>query len=501
MPSSSDFGFVTGACPSGRVRLRGFRGREAVSELSRFELWLEVDGGLSPEEQDRLLQSPCAIAMGPGPGDVLRGLLTRTVAVDRTRDEPFRLLATMTPTMHLLTLGRTNRIYQHQTILEIAATIFAKYKLAADVDYRFAVRASLPRREYVVQYEESDWDFLQRWLEYEGLTTWFEHGSVTDTLVVSDVGADAPDIAAPERIAYREKNNLATSGEATVFDWTVETQRVPARVVLFDYNYRTPHVRLAAKAGVPATGAFGTVMSYGEHFKDSDDGDRLARVRAERLACEHRTFRGRSDAPRLRAGHVVTLFDHHERAHDGKYFVTSVAHRGGEVPGVSGEASATYERYENAFEALPANMQFRPSCRTPWPSVHGIMHGHIAADGDGLYAEMDELGRYRVKLPFDTSGAQGQASSRWIRMAQSYAGSREGTHHPLRKGTEVLVAFIDGDPDRPILVGAVPNLHTQSPTTARNATQAVHHTPSGMRIEMEDRAAALSAAEGRETHG
>src|SRR5262249_17480682 len=94
--------------------------------------------------------------------------------------------------------------------------------------------------------------------------------------------------------------------------------------------------------------------------------------------------------------------------------------------------------------------------------------------------------RYKVKLPFDTASAAGIAASRWMRMAQPYAGTAEGTHHPLRRGTEVLVAFVDGDPDRPIIVGAVPNAHTVSPTTRANATQSVTRTPSGIRIELED---------------
>ena len=114
------------------------------------------------------------------------------------------------------------------------------------------------------------------------------------------------------------------------------------------------------------------------------------------------------------------------------------------------------------------------------------MHANIDADSNGDYAAIDSEGRYKVRMPYDVNLNKGDKASRWIRMAQPYAGAGYGTHHPLHKGTEVLVAHIDGDPDRPIIVGAVPNPHTSSPSTGQNATQSVTQTASGIRVEMED---------------
>src|SRR5262249_10072727 len=104
----------------------------------------------------------------------------------------------------------------------------------------------------------------------------------------------------------------------------------------------------------------------------------------------------------------------------------------------------------------------------------------------GQYAEIDETGRYKVTLPFDSGNNKGAAVSRWIRMAQPYAGPGYGSHHPLHRGTEVLVAFLDGDPDRPVIVASVPNAHTVGPVTNSNATQSVTRTASGIHIELED---------------
>jgi type VI secretion system secreted protein VgrG len=142
--------------------------------------------------------------------------------------------------------------------------------------------------------------------------------------------------------------------------------------------------------------------------------------------------------------------------------------------------------YRAAFQAIPAKTPFRPARSTPWPSIHGIVHGHIQSDGSGQVAEIDDQGRYKVRMPFDLATRPGMAASRWIRKAQPYAGAGYGMHFPLHKGTEVLIAHLDGDPDRPIIVGAVPHATTPSPVNVSNATQSVIQTATGIRVEMED---------------
>src|SRR5262249_23543881 len=161
------------------------------------------------------------------------------------------------------------------------------------------VSAKCPKREYVVQYEESDWDFLQRWLEHEGLYYWFEHGGTNEVLIISDSRDDATPIPGPSNVRYRDRNNLSTGGATTIGDWEIEQKRLPARVVVFDYNYRTPATRLVAKAPVDDKTGFGTMMRYGEHFKNVDEGAAVAKLRAERLACERRVYTGHTDCSRF----------------------------------------------------------------------------------------------------------------------------------------------------------------------------------------------------------
>jgi len=144
--------------------------------------------------------------------------------------------------------------------------------------------------------------------------------------------------------------------------------------------------------------------------------------------------------------------------------------------------------YRNTFTVLPAEVQFRPERKTPKARFNGVLNAKIDAAGSGQYAELDEQGRYKIILPFDTSGRKDGKASAWVRMMQPYAGSGHGMHFPLHKGTEVLLSFIDGDPDRPIIAGAVTNPETPSLVNADNQTKSRLVSASGNEFHMEDQA-------------
>ncbi len=481
--------FVSGACPQDDIRLLGVHGREWLSRLFEYDLLLTRSEPFSRSELDKLLHAPCAVALGSHAGDVLHGLLADITEIDTAQSKTPRYLARMVPTVWLLTMARTSRVYQNLSVTSLVGQILSRYQLSSPDDFRLEELQLGPEREYVVQYEETDWDFIQRWLEHEGRYYWFEHGTDAEVLVIADSPDIAPKIEAPVALSYRQRNELWTGGAATVWDFDRRQVRVPARVVVFDYNYRTPAVRLEAMHAVDEASGFGTVFHYNEHFETNDQGAAVAQLRAEHIQCERRTSQGHTDCGRLRVGHVFELQDHPDQERNGEYLVTSLEHEAGY--GVRDERYAEDEaplwHVHSQFTAIEAGVPFRPAKQTPRPNIHGIVAGHVASDGVGKYAEIDHQGRYKVAMTFDTADTQGSKVSRWIRMAQQYAGRGHGSSHPLRKGAEVLIAHIGGDPDRPIIVGSVPNAFTVSPTTDTNATQSVIETASGIRIEMEDR--------------
>lgn len=488
--------FLSGGLPPERLRLLGARGRESISRLFEIELFFVADREpLSDDEIDALLEAPCAVSLGPASCDVMYGILRRVHGLDTQGTQEARYVATMVPTAYLLTLARTNRIFQNMTVPAMVASILDQYGLAAGSDYQISVTGSYPSREYVVQYEESDWDFIQRWLEAEGIFYWFEHAGGRDVLRIADSNECATPIAEPRQVRYHQPNNLAETANA-IWAWSHTRERTPARVAVFDYNYRTPQIRMVGKADVDAKRGFGTAMFYNEHFKTNAEGEAIAQVRAERFRCAHRTYSGWSAYQRLRSGYTFELVDHVDSARDGTYLITSIEHRiGSEAqgwaqhgdPALQEPAGGDAERgYVACFEAIPIAMPYRPARVTPWPTIHGVIHGHVEEDSTGKYAQIDEVGRYKVRLPFDSGNAPGTQASRWIRMSQPYTGAGYGQHHPLHKGAEVLLVHVDGDPDRPVIVGSVPHGHTVSPVTKSNHTQSVTHTPSGLRIELED---------------
>ncbi len=485
--------FASGAMPDDPLVLRGVWGRERISRLFEFDLLLSRETGpLTDDELDELLKAPCAIALGKKKGDVVHGLLERVELIDSARTVAARYLARLVPSVWLLTLSRTSRVYQDTTVPDLVRTVLKLYGLKEGTgendhfEVRVSGAAKVPKHEYIVQYQESDWDFLQRWLEKEGFFYWFKHGGKTGKLVIADENGDATPIDDPACISYRERNNLSTGGASTIWDWNLVQRRIPARIALVDYNYRQPSTALFARSEIDEAHGFGTVFDYGDHFKDNDVGGALAKVRAERFSAERRTYSGRTDCARFRVGHRFGLENHHDGAHDGEYLLTAVEHRVG-FPVFSDGGSDGSQRYSARFEAIPFGVPFRPARRTPWPRIEGVMHAMIDGDTSGDYAELDDQGRYKVRMPFDMVGKKGSKASRWIRMAQPYAGPGYGMHHPLHKGIEVLVAHLGGDPDRPVIVGAAPNPRTVSPVTSSNSTQSVTQSASGIRIELEDR--------------
>lgn len=471
--------FKSGALPEDEVGLQGVIGTERLSGLFEIQLILARDKPYTDDEIDQLLKAPCAVALGKRKGNVVHGILSSIEMREAARDDMVGYLATMVPSVWLMTLSRTNRLFQSMTVPEIVKSVLEKYGLASGRDFEVHAWSGSPSREYVVQYEESDWDFVQRWLEHEGYFYWFEHGARGEKLVIAHENSTCPPITGNATMPYRERNNL--SGGESVLEWRVTQQRISARVALFDYNYRRPGQRIISQAEVDAKRGFGTVFYYGEHFKDKDEGDELAKVRAERLHAERWTIRARTDSARFRIGHTFELENHPIAEQDREYLITGMDYRAGYDPDL-GE----HQVYVGRFEAIPLTIAYRPKRVTPWPKISGVLHAHVDADGSGEYAQIDDQGRYRVHLPFDGMGPQGSNSSRWIRMAQHYSGAGYGSHFPLHKGAEVLLSHVDGNPDRPIIVGSVPNPHTLTPSTSSNATQSVIHTASGIRIEMED---------------
>ena len=191
-------------------------------------------------------------------------------------------------------------------------------------------------------------------------------------------------------------------------------------------------------------------------------------------------------------GYTFTLKDHYRGSFNQTYLVTRVGHEGNQTGYLLAGITMGHEDrgvyYRNSFSSIVSTVQFRPEQKAAMPRISGTLTAKIDAAGSGQYAELDTQGSYTVIVPFDTSGRKDGKASAPVRMAQPYAGSDHGMHFPLHKGTEVLLTFIDGDPDRPIIQSAVPNPETQSPVKVNNQTMSAITTAGGNKIHIEDKA-------------
>jgi type VI secretion system secreted protein VgrG len=204
-------------------------------------------------------------------------------------------------------------------------------------------------------------------------------------------------------------------------------------------------------------------------------------------------YLGEGSVPFMLPGFTFTLENHYRKAVNQNYLITDIDHEGNQtgylLSGISVGRSGDEENkiyYRNHFTAIPGSVQFRPEVKTEKPKISGTISGMIDAAGSGQYAELDPQGRYKIIFPFDLSGRTGGKASNWVRMVSPYAGSDHGMHFPLHKGTEVLITFIDGDPDRPIIAGAVPNPETPSPVSGANQSMSVIQTAGQNKITVGD---------------
>jgi len=397
----------------------------------------------------------------------------------------FTYTATLVPRLWLLSLRFQSRTFLQKNVPDIVEDVLRDAGFQGS-QYRFDVTgADYPAREYCVQYQETDLAFISRLLEHEGIHYYFEK----EIIVFRDESRGRPPaIPGGGVLVYNPGGGLQASAEA-VREFTCHERMVPGMVVLRDYNYRTTDAtQQPMETEAQGHGdAPGLRYEYGEHFPDQAQGDRLARVRREEIEAQQRVMWGKSGYVRLRAGHRFTLKGHF-RDLDGEYRLVSVVHlgtQGASVPGLMQAEARDEASYLNTFMCLPASVTYRPVRQTPVPKIPGLMTGRIETAA-GNYAYLDDQGRYRLRTWYDRGTAPEAEASHWVRMKQAYSGSDYGIHFPNHAETEVVLAFLDGDPNRPLALGTVPHPQQTSPVTAANNTQNLIRTYAGNEMLMED---------------
>ena len=399
--------------------------------------------------------------------------------------------AVLVPRLWQLSMWHISEVYLNEkSIPDIISDVLKDGRLSQGQDFEQKLTQSYRPRSFVCEFEESHLDFASRWMEKEGIYYYFDHDGSADKLMMVDDKLMQP--ADPLELRYLpdDRHDSALALDA-VQSFASCHRPMPHQVVLRDFNYRKAAVELKCTAQVSADG-IGEVMYYGENFRDADEGNRYAKLRAEQIRCGGEVFSGKATAVGLRTGYFIDLSGHYRSQFNARYLVTEIHHQGSQAGALLTSANDARGgrqaeiAYRCEFVAIPADTQFRPARATPSPRIDGTLTATIDAEGSGQYAELDEYGQYKVQLPFDRSDKPDDKGSARVRMASPYAGTDHGMHFPLHKGTEVLLSFADGNPDSPVIIGAVANAETPNQVTSANPSQSVIHTQGGNRVQMED---------------
>jgi type VI secretion system VgrG family protein len=466
--------FESAALGDATVQVRSLEGRECISQLFEFELHIVCANPDGLDPQTLMSSAASIVVMRTTTADNqsreerrLHGMISRVTDRLTLHTSHTEYVVTFVPRAWQATLTCLNDIFMNLTVPEIIAKkLKDNCQLTEGQDFEFRLMASYPKREFVVQYQETDLSFLSRLAEDQGICFFFEHRDGRDVMVFSDHNSGF-------RPAEPESAPLASRGaELGVFDLEADHRQITRTYRTRDYNYRNPGVDVFAEAQVPALGA-GVIEEFGIHAKTPDEAALLARVRVEEEACHHHVYRGKSEISGLRAGSVLKL-EGHPRG-ELELILTEIRHRAVQAVLGSGGTGAEFD-YQNELRAIPKKLTYRPPRLAPKPVVPGVVTGLVQSASEKEMGAMDEQGQYRVAFMYDSvSGREEAKASRPLRMAQPSAGADRSFHLPLKAGVEVLVTCVNGDPDRPIIAGAVPNPRTSSPVTAANSEK------SGMR--------------------
>lgn len=462
--------------------VRRFDGVETLSMPYEFEIVLQcnIEGGLAPEQVDELLSSTARLSFGPGGTRFVGGMLRELEQLEISMDAKTSLYrAVLVPRFWLTTLTRRSRAFNEMSIPDIIQAVLTEMRWSEGKDYELRLTGNYPVREYVVQYEESDFSFLSRWMERLGVFYFFEQTEEGDKLVITDSNSELVGAPIHNECVYNYHEQIDHAG--AIHRLRRRNRTLPAKVHVRDYNWRTPAKPVVGNADVDTEHGFGLQAYYGDHFKDDGEGAVYAKLRAELFKANKERYTGRTSNYDFAPGYRFEVNGGPVGELDQEYVLVRVEHHGQQdrLAGGGGD-------YTNEFEAIPYATQYRPPRITPWPRIDGVMTAKIDAENVSSAAPIDDQGRYKVVIPFDLYGSYGGRSSRWIRKAEPYAGGSYGMHMTLHVGAEVLLAHIGGDPDRPIIVGSLPNPTMSTPLSATYATRSGIRSRSGILIDFED---------------
>lgn len=432
--------------------LLGFAGAERLSECYRYVLDLASENASIAAADLLRKQVTVEVQLPDESMRTIHGWVSRFAQLQRDQAGMTYYRAEIVPELWFLSLWHDCRIFQNKNAKEIVESVLSQ----RSIGFRDDTTATPPTREYCVQYRETDLDFVCRLLEEEGFYFYFDHRGSKEELVLTDGNSNLKDIAIPN-VRYEPQVQL---DEDVLLSLQAEQAVHSSKATLTDYNMETPATSLLRSVDSTTAGAGEDYYDYPGKHPTGDIGDQQVRLIIGHEEAEEQVVRGVSNCRAFASGGKFTLTGHYNGALNQVYVLTSVSHRvrGGLYR--SGEAPVF--QYENEYVAIPVSRKYVPPRMHPKPVVRGSQTAVVVGpNGEEIY--VDKYGRVKVQFFWDRLGTKDENSSCWMRVSTAWAGKNWGTIHIPRIGQEVVVDFLEGDPDRPLVTGSVYNAEMMPP--------------------------------------
>jgi len=437
----------------------GMHAREEVSRLSEFQINL-----LSEKDSinvDDILGKAVSVALELPKGGTryFNGFVTRFSA-GGTVGRYHRYRAEVRPWLWFLSRTSDCRIFQEMTVPDIIKKVFADHKMA---DFSMELTGSYKTRTYCVQYRETDLNFVSRLMEEEGIYYYFRHTKGHDTLVVTDSSSKHEPFSGCEKLPFIAPEKAARPDVDHIVNWDFSREVQPGAYAQDDYDFERPSVEIKTRKVLTRsyTPSDYEMFDYPGRYLQSGDGQQLASVRIDEYGSQFETANALTNARGLSVGCSVNMYGYPRGDQNREYLVLSAEYEleYGEYESVPQPEGADYQC---SFVAMSTKQQFRPRRLTPKPFVQGPQTAMVVGPGgDEIYT--DKYGRVKVQFHWDRYGKQDQNSSCWIRVSSPWAGKAWGGISIPRIGQEVVVDFLEGDPDQPIIIGRVYNAEQMPP--------------------------------------
>lgn len=445
--------------------LQSFKGQEGISRLFHFDLYMHSENRSITFESIVGKRATVVIVLPDRSERYINGIISTFSQAGSTPLESgsnakifAHYSATLVPHMWLLTQTNDCRIFQGKTVPDILAAIFQEHKL----DFSNRLRGTFDERQYCVQYRESDFNFVSRLMEEEGIFYFFEHTGDKHKLVLANDPGEFKPVPNNKKVSYKSLIGEARH-EDIISEWSFGQEVCSGRYAINDFNFQQALLNLTSNVSGKDERKL-EIYNYPGKYETRDQGERLVGIRMQEHQSPQKIAKGSSTCRGFAAGYRFELTDHYRRDFNKEYVIVSnyiSSDQGTNYRTSPADAAASLE-YSNQIECIPHKTPYSPPRTTRIPFVQGPQTAFVVGPpGEEIY--VDQYGRVKVQFHWDREGEYNDNSSCWIRVSQSWAGKRWGTVFIPRVGQEVIVDFLEGDPDRPIITGCVYNNNTMPP--------------------------------------